>query len=383
MMNWVKIGAVAVGLAALLAACDDEKKVAAERPVPVGVVEIAPRDVEVSTELSGRVEAVRVSEVRPQVSGVLKRRLFAEGGDVRAGQQLYQIDPDRYAASLASAEADLAKANATLKSVQAKAERYADLVKVNAVSRQDYDDAAASLDQARAEVKAAKAALDLAAIDLVYTRVNAPISGRIGKSSVTEGALVTANQTDALATVTQLDPIYVDLTRSSVEMLKLRREIEAGRVDGTAAAAQVTLTLDGDAAPYAHTGTLQFADVTVDRTTGMVTMRAVFPNPGQELLPGMFVRARISQGVRKDALTVPQKAVVRDAAGGAGVWMPDAQGKAALRPVALSHLVGQAWVVESGLSAGDRVIVDGLQSLRPGVAVEPVPVASAPQIANR
>lgn len=382
MTSWRKIGAgAAVCAAVLLAGCDDKPKAAAERPVQVGVTEIVPRDVAVSAQLSGRVAAVRVSEVRPQVSGILKRRLFEEGANVRAGEQLYQIDSDRYAANLASAEADLAKSRANLKSVQAKAERYAALVKVNAVSRQDYDDAVASLDQARAEVKAAAAALDLASIDLIYTRVNAPISGRIGKSSVTEGALVTANQSDALATVTQLDPIYVDLTQSSVEMLKLRREIEAGRVDGKSTAAQVSVTVDGDTVPYPAAGFLQFSDVTVDRTTGMVTVRAVFPNPNHELLPGMFVRARISQGMRRDALTVPQKAVVRDAGGSAGVWMPDAAGKAALRPVQLAQLVEGEWVVESGLKAGDKVIVDGIQNLRPGVAVETVAVPA--QVANR
>lgn len=382
MTSWRKIGTGAtVGVALLLAGCDDKPQPAAERPVQVGVTEIQPRDVAVTTELSGRVTAVRVSEVRPQVSGILKRRLFEEGSTVRAGQQLYQIDSDRYAANLASAEADVAKARANLKSVQAKAERYAALVKINAVSRQDYDDAVASLDQARAEVKTAAASLDLASIDLVYTRVNAPISGRIGKSSVTEGALVTANQSDALAIVTQLDPIYVDLSQSSVEMLKLRREIEAGRVDGKSAAAEVSVTVDGDTAPYPSPGSLQFSDVTVDQSTGMVTVRAVFPNPNHELLPGMFVRARISQGVRRGALTVPQKAVVRDAGGGAVVWMADAAGKAALRPVQLSHLVGPEWIVESGLGAGDKVIVDGIQNLRPGVAVETVAVPA--QIATR
>lgn len=385
MTSWRKIGAGAIGATCvlLLAACDDEPRQAGERPVQVGVVEIAPKDLAVSTDLSGRVAAVRVSEVRPQVSGIVKRRLFEEGSNVKAGEQLYQIDSDRYAANLASAEADLARARANLKSVQARAERYAALVKVNAVSKQDYDDAVASLDQARADVKAGAATLDLASIDLVYTRVNAPISGRIGKSSVTEGALVTANQAEALATVTQLDPIYVDLTRSSVEMLKLRREVEAGRVDGHAAAARVSVTVDGDDAPYPETGILQFSDVTVDQSTGMVTVRAVFPNPRHELLPGMFVRARVAQGVRKDALTVPQQALIRDAAGGAGVWMADAAGKAVMRPVTVSHLVGGAWVVEDGLSAGDRVIVDGLQNLRPGVAVEPVPAEPAAKVANR
>jgi membrane fusion protein (multidrug efflux system) len=376
MKTWQKVGTSAVCALALLSACGGEKPKTAQRPVEVGVVEIHPHDVEVTSELPGRVTAFRVSEVRPQVSGILKRRLFEEGGEVRSGEPLYQIDPDRYAAALAGAEADLAKANATLKSVQAKASRYAELVRINAVSKQDHDDAMAGLDQARADVKAAKAALDLARIDLVYTRVNAPISGRIGKSSVTEGALVTANQAAALTSVTQLDPIYVDLTQSSIDLMQLRREAAAGRLDDAPGHLKVGLTVEGDTQPYPHVGSLQFSDVTVDQTTGTVTVRAIFPNPAQVLLPGMFVRAKVTRGLSKNVLTVPQKAVVRDAAGGANVWVPGENDQAQLRPVAVSRLIGQEWIVEDGLKAGDRVIVDGLQNLRPGVAVAPVPAAA-------
>ncbi len=376
--------AAALAAAFLVAGCGDDKPKTAQRPVEVGVVEMTPHDVGLTSELPGRISAFRVSEVRPQVSGLLKKRLFDEGGDVRAGEQLYQIDPERYAAAKASAEADLARANATLKSVRAKAERYAELVRINAVSRQDYDDVTASLDQAKADVKAAKAALDLARIDLVYTRVNAPISGRIGKSSVTEGALVTANQTAPLATVTQLDPIYVDLTQSSLALVQLRREAEAGRVDSGAGELKVDLTVEGDTRPYPQSGKLQFSDVTVDQTTGTVTLRAIFPNPNHELLPGMFVRATVSRGVSRNVLTVPQKAVVRDAAGGASVWTPGDDNQARLRPVTLSRLVGKDWVVEGGLAAGDRVIVDGLQTLRPGIPVAPVPAAAdASKVASR
>ncbi len=382
------IGLKAAGLVCVLTAlvgCKDGASSAlAPRSVEVGVVEIVPRDVGLTSELPGRVTAYRVSEVRPQVSGILKRRMFEEGGEVRSGQQLYQIDPDRYAAALAGAEAYLAKANATLKSVRAKASRYAELVRINAVSKQDHDDAIASLDQAKAEVKSAKVALDLARIDLVYTRVNAPISGRIGKSSVTEGALVTANQETALATVTQLDPTYVDLTQPSVAMMQLRREVEAGRLDSKSDDLKVTLTVEGDVAPFTHSGTMQFSDITVNQTTGTVTVRAIFPNPKHELLPGMFVRAQVARGVSKNVLTVPQRALIRDASGGANVWVPGKNNQARLRPIAVSRLVGQDWVVEDGLKAGDRVIVDGLQNLRPGVAVAPVPAtAEPPRVALR
>ena len=369
----VLVGAVCVS--AVLGGCDDKQAAAPHQAVPVGVENVAPRDIDVTSELPGRLTAYRLSEVRPQVSGILEKRLFEEGTEVKAGQQLYQIDPARYGASLASTEADLAKANATLKSVQAKASRYFELVKINAVSKQDYDDAVASFDQAKAEVKSAKAALDLAAIDLVYTKVNAPISGRIGKSNVTEGALVTANQETTLTTVTQLDPIYVDLTQSSVALMQLRREIAAGAFDRKAQGLTVSLTVEGDTQPYPLSGILQFSDVTVDQTTGTVTIRAIFPNPNRELLPGMFVRARISQGVSKDALTVPQKALIRDASGDASVWVPGPENRAQLQPIQVTRMVGDRWVVAGGLHAGDKVIVDGIQSLRPGVAVAPVPVA--------
>lgn len=367
----------AVCLLAVLAGCDEKQAAVPHQAAPVGVVEIVPSDVDVTTELPGRITAFRVAEVRPQVSGILKKRLFEEGSEVKAGEQLYQIDPERYGASLASAEADLAKANANLKSVQAKASRYFELVKINAVSKQDYDDAVASFDQAKAEVKSAKAALDLAAIDLVYTKVNAPISGRIGKSNVTEGALVTANQDTTLTTVTQLDPIYVDLTQSSVALMQLRREIAAGTVKGEERGLRVSLTVEGDTQSYPLSGNLQFSDVTVDQTTGTVTLRAIFPNPNRDLLPGMFVRARISQGVSKNILTVPQKALIRDASGGASVWVPGPENRAQLQPIQVSQMLGDRWVVTGGLHAGDKVIVDGLQSLRPGVVVAPVPVASA------
>ena len=365
------------GAAAVLGGCND--KAAAPKPtaVEVGVLTMAPRRVEVVADLQGRTSAYRVAEVRPQVSGILQKRLFTEGAEVKAGERLYQIDPAKYQATLASAEAALAKARANVKAVEAKAARYAELVGINAVSKQDYDDITASLAQNQADVKAAEAAVDLARIDLEYTRVYAPISGRIGKSAVTEGALVTANQATALATVTQLDPIYVDLTQSSDEMARLRREAEAGKVRGGGTrGAEVSLSSPGDGHAYAETGRLQFSDVTVDRTTGSVTIRALFPNPNRELLPGMFVRARVRQGERDNVLVVPQGAVQRTGSQ-ASVWVAGADGKAAVRTVTLGDAVSDGWLVNSGLAAGDRVVVEGLQRMRPGIPVKAVEIAQA------
>ncbi|MBN2751317.1 MAG: efflux RND transporter periplasmic adaptor subunit [Rhodospirillaceae bacterium] len=386
-----KIGLTTAGTVCILATltgCKDEAAgTTAQRPVEVGVIKIEANDLALTTELPGRIVAYRVSDVRPQVSGILKNRLFQEGSEVKAGQQLYQIDPDRYKATLSSAEADLAKAQATLKSARAKAERYSELVRINAVSKQDNDDVVASLDQAKADVKSAKAALDLARIDLVYTKVNAPISGRIGKSNVTEGALVTANQETALSTVTQLDPIYVDLTQSSVDLIKLKRAIASDSRGEQSNHLRVTLNVEGDDQPYGQVGVLQFSDVTVDQSTGTVTVRAIFPNPTFDLLPGMFVRARIEQGTQKGVLTVPQKALVRDAAGGTSVWVPSLEGKAELRTIQVSRIVGNQWVVTAGLHTGDDVIIDGIQNLRPGTAITPVVVqqepSNRPKIASR
>ncbi|MBB6254509.1 efflux RND transporter periplasmic adaptor subunit [Nitrospirillum iridis] len=366
-----------------------EKKQAPPPPGPlsVGVVTVNPQPVTLSTELTGRTSAFRVADVRPQVSGVILKRLFTEGGDVKAGQQLYQIDPAPYEATLASAKATLAQAEATVKSVKAKAERYADLVTVNAISKQDYDDAIASLATDQAAVDSAKASVKTAQINLDYTKVYSPISGRIGRSSVTEGALVTSDQTTALATVQQLDPLYVDITQSSIDLMLMRREITAGHVQGAAAGeAPISLFIDGMGdAPYEQPGRLQFADVTVDQTTGMVTLRAIVPNPKADLLPGLFVRARVEEGVRNDAFLVPQQAVVRGGDGSATVWVVGADNKVSVRPVTTTQAQGDKWVVTGGLSAGDRVVVVGVQRLRPGAevkpdaAAEPKPAAPAAQ----
>ncbi|CCG39838.1 efflux RND transporter periplasmic adaptor subunit [Magnetospirillum molischianum] len=364
----------------MTAGCDDKKQSNAPRPsgpVEVSAITVEPGRVALTTELPGRTTAFRVAEVRPQVNGIILKRLFQEGSEVKAGQQLYQIDPATYQAAVNSAQADLVKARASLKSVEAKASRYEDLVRINAVSRQDYDDAIASLDQAKAQILVAEAAVQTARISLGYTKVFAPISGRIGKSSVTEGALVTANQTTSLSTITQLDPIFVDVSQSSSELLRLRRTIAAGGNAATATA-PVTLTLDGTSQPYDLPGRLEFSDVTVDQSTGAVQVRAVFPNPRHELYPGLFVRARIEQGVKEQSILVPQKSLVRSADGSASVWVVGADNKVAPRPVTVGQAVGDSWIVEQGLASGDQVVTEGLQKIRPGAEVRVAPAKAPP-----
>lgn len=369
---------LAASLVLALAACDGKQSGGGAPPPPeVSVVAIEPQRVAVITELPGRTVAYRVAEVRPQVGGIVQKRLFQEGMEVKAGQQLYQIDPATYQAAVASANADLVKAQANLKSIQAKAARYADLVQINAVSRQDYDDVVAGLDQAKAQIMVAQAAVSTARINLDYTKVYAPISGRIGKSGVTEGALVTAGQPTALATITQLDPIHVDVSQSSSELMRLRQAMAAGQIQQDAAgAAPVSLTVDGAGKPYEQQGSLQFSEVTVDQSTGTVLLRAVFPNPKQELYPGLFVRARIEQGVREQALLVPQRAVVRTPDGGAMVWVVGADNKVNPRPIELGATVGDKSLVQKGLASGDQVVVEGLQKVRPGAEVKAVPVGA-------
>lgn len=368
--------------AGMISACDDNKQAQAPAgppPVEVTVLTLAPKTVPLVTELPGRTSAYRMAEIRPQVSGIVQKRLFEEGSQVKAGQQLYQIDPATYLAALQSAQADLVKARASLKSVEAKAERYADLVKINAVSKQEYDDIVASLDQAKAAILVAQAAVDTARINVGYTKVYAPIDGVIGKSSVTEGALVTANQTTALATVTQLDPIYVDVSQSSSELMRLRQAMAAGQVQkGQGDQAPVTLTLDGSTQAYAHTGQLKFADVTVDPSTGAVQIRAVFPNPDRLLYPGLFVRARVEQGARDNAVLVPQRALVRNADGSAAVWVVGDDNKVAPRPVVTKQVVGDSWLIDQGVAGGERIVVEGLQKIKPGAEVKPVEAGAAP-----
>ncbi len=361
----------------LLSACGQDKQggpPAAGEP-EVTVVTMTPRTITLTTELPGRTSAHLVSEVRPQVGGIIQKRLFEEGGEVRAGEVLYQIDPSTYQAAYANAKAALAKAEANALPARLKGERFGNLAQVRAVSQQDNDDAQAARKQAEAEVVAAKAALETARINLSYTRLVAPISGRIGKSSVTSGALVTASQPTPLATIQQIDPIYVDVTQSSSEVMRLKHELQAGRLrkshDG---GARVSLSME-DGAPYGLEGTLQFADITVDQSTGTVTLRAVFPNPGRDLLPGLYVRAVLSEGMDDAALLVSQSAVSRDSKGNALVMVVKPDGVVESRPIEVSRALGDSWLVRSGLAAGERVIIDGLQMVRPGVKVKAVEAA--------
>jgi membrane fusion protein (multidrug efflux system) len=369
-----------VACALVVAACGGGAKQAAGVPPPpsVGVVTVQPEAVPMVAELPGRTTPYAIAEVRPQVTGIIAKRAFAEGSEVKAGALLYQIAPATYASALESAKASLARADANREAAQVRAARHADLVKIDAVSKQANDDAQAGLKQAAAEVAAARAAADKAGIDLEFTRVSAPISGRIGRSTVTAGALVTANQATALATIQQLDPIYVDLTQSSTELLRLRRDLEAGRLQRLRdATVPVRLALE-DGSVYSGEGKLAFSEVTVDPGTGSVTLRAVFPNPRGELLPGMYVRARLTQGVRKDAIVVPHAAVAHDPRGKAIVMIVNAENKVEARSVELAESLGDSWVVSQGLAAGDRVIVEGLQKIRPGMAVQAQPAGAAP-----
>lgn len=350
----------------------------AQAPPEVGVITIQPGRVALTTELSGRTVSQLNAEVRPQVGGIIRKRLFTEGSDVKAGQLLYQIDPATYEAAHASAKAAQARAEANLFALRLKAGRYQDLVKIKAVSQQDNDDVQASLKQAEADVAATIAALDIARINLAYTRVVAPISGRIGRSTVSDGALVTASQPTALATIQQLGSMYVDVTQSSAEMLKLRQNLASGMMKkGTAAAAKVKLLLE-DGSTYPLPGVMKFSEVTVDQSTGSITLRALFPNPKLALLPGMFVRAVVEEGVSEQAILVPQRGVTRNPKGDALVLTVGAEEKVEPRSIKVDRTVGDSWLVSDGLKAGDRVILEGLQKARPGTAVKAVPFGSKP-----
>lgn len=343
----------------------------------VTVVTLKPKAVTLTRELPGRTSAFLVAEVRPQVDGIVKQRLYTEGSVVKAGQPLYQLDDAAYRADHASAEAALARARATLGTARVNAKRSAELVAINAVSRQEDENATAALKQAEADVAAAEAAVQRAAVTLGYTRITAPIGGRIGKSSVTQGALVTAKQEAPLATVQQLDPIFVDLTQSSAELLSLRKALLAGQAE-SAENLPVTILLE-DGTRYAHAGKLAFVDVTVDPTTGSYLLRVVVPNPEHVLLPGMYVRALVGRSVRQDALLVPQRGVTRDPKGHTTAMVVGADGKVEPRAVEVSQAVGDQWLVEGGLVAGDRVIVAGLQKIRPGAPVAPTEAGAEPE----
>lgn len=346
-------------------------------PPEVGIVVVKPEKVSLTTELSGRTVSQQIAEVRPQVGGIIRKRLFTEGSDVKAEQVLYQIDPATYQAAFASAKAAETRSEANLTPARLKEERYRDLVKIKAVSQQDYDDAHAVFKQAEADVASTKAAVETARINLAYTRITAPISGRIGRSTVTDGALVTASQSAALATIQQLGSMYVDVTQSTADLLKLKQNLANGVLKSGSAQARVKLLLE-DGSPYPLTGTLKFSEVTVDQSTGSVTLRAVFPNPKQTLLPGMFVRAILEEGVSEQAILIPQRGVTRNPKGDGMVMVVGAEDKVEPRQIKVVRTVGDNWLVSEGLKAGDRVILEGLQKARPGTAVKAVPFGSAP-----
>ena len=363
------------------AGCKDNPKNAQASTAPraeVSFIEVATAPVEQHREVPGRTTPFRVAEVRARVNGIVLKRLFEEGADVKEGQPLFRIDALPYQAALDSATATLARAQANAETLGQQAERYGALIGRGAVSKQEYDNAAGAQKVATAEVAAAKAAVQTARINLGYTNVTSPIAGRIGRAAVTEGAYVQQAQATLMATVQQLDPIYVDLTQSSVEVRQLQRQLETGEIVRSGEGAKVTLMLE-DQSVYPESGTLQFSDASVDPSTGSITLRALFPNPKKELLPGMFVRARLEVGTTPDALLVPQSALRRDPQGEASVFVIGAEDKVELRPVEAPQVVGNQWRVTKGLRVGERVIVEGLQKVRPGSPVTAVPAAPKPQ----
>ncbi|MGC0589776.1 multidrug efflux RND transporter periplasmic adaptor subunit AcrA [Salmonella enterica] len=353
-----------------LTGCDDKQDQQGGQQMPeVGVVTLKTEPLQITTELPGRTVAYRIAEVRPQVSGIILKRNFVEGSDIEAGVSLYQIDPATYQATYDSAKGDLAKAQAAANIAELTVKRYQKLLGTQYISKQEYDQALAGAQQATAAVVAAKAAVETARINLAYTKVTSPISGRIGKSSVTEGALVQNGQASALATVQQLDPIYVDVTQSSNDFLRLKQELANGSLKQENGKAKVDL-VTSDGIKFPQSGTLEFSDVTVDQTTGSITLRAIFPNPDHTLLPGMFVRARLQEGTKPTALLVPQQGVTRTPRGDATVLVVGADNKVETRQIVASQAIGDKWLVTDGLKAGDRVVVSGLQKVRPGAQVK-------------
>lgn len=374
MLSLSRFGAVfALGIMGLaLSACDTKTAPAAAAPaaVEVGVVTLSAADVPLQVDLPGRTAAYRKAEVRPQVTGIIQKRLFDEGAEIKAGTPLYQIDPATYQAAHNSAKAELARADANLVAAAARESRYKNLSTMKAISQQDYDDAQATLGQAKAGVAAAKAAVESALINLKYTKVLAPIDGVISKSSVTEGALVSAGQVDVLASIMQLDPIYVDVSQSVEELLQLRREMLKGDV-AKAESAKVRLLLD-DGSVYEHEGSLQFSEVGVNESTGTVVLRAQFPNPDRLLLPGMFVRAQLDEGVRTNSLLAPQRGITRDRTGNATAMVINKESVVEQRQLKTGRAVGDQWLVLEGLAVGDQVIIEGLQKVKPGAPAKAV-----------
>jgi len=361
-----------------------EKKSAAAGPPPpppeVSVLTLQTQRAALTTNLPGRVAAHLTAEVRPQVGGIIQDRLFTEGADVKAGDVLYQIDPASYQAAYNAATAALAKSEASVTPLRLKAERYKELLASEAVSKQDYDDASAAEKLATADIELVKATLETAHINLAYTKVTAPISGRIGRSAVTNGALVTANQATPLAIIQELNPVYVDVTQSSNEMLRLRKSLESGQLTSDAGEAKVKLLLD-DGSQYPEPGTLKFSEAFVDPSTGSVTLRTLFPNPKLLLLPGMFVQTVLEEGVKDQAILVPQRGVSRNPAGNATVMVVGADDKVEARVIKANRTVGDNWLVTDGLKVGERVILEGIQKARPGTQVKAVPFVAKPEAA--
>ncbi len=376
---WLRVALLALPLGTLaVAGCGRKTGGPPQGPgaMPVTVVTLKAETVALTRELPGRANAFLVAEVRPQVSGIVKQRLFKEGAWVEAGQPLYQLDDATYRADYGVAKAALARADAAADAARLRAKRSAELVKTGLVSAQDNDNNVAALHQAEADVESARAALTAAGVVLEHARIIAPIAGRIGKSSVTEGALVTADQDAPLATIQKLDPMYVDLTQPSAEFLQLRKDVAAGKLqDGKSMPVAILLE---DGTRYAHDGTLEFSDITVDPTTGSYLLRVQVPNPEHTLLPGMYVRAVIASGVRTNGLLAPQQGIARDPRGSATALVVGPDGKVAQRAVQVSRAIGDKWLVDSGLAAGDRVIVEGLQKIQPGMPVQATEAGTAP-----
>lgn len=356
-------------LSACQPAAEEQQQPPSGRPAPaVSVVELVEQSVTLKTELPARVTAVRRAEVRPQINGIIEKRLFREGAMVEAGEQLYQIEPEIYDADLQTAQASLKRAQANLTSTEAREARFRKLLDDNAISQQEYDDALAAFEQAQAEVAVSKAEVAMAEINLKYTRVNAPIAGRIGQSYFTEGALVSAQQEASMATIHQLDPMYVDIPQATKVLLNLRQQVMAGKLSEDDNP-EVHLKLE-DGSKYPLAGKLQFTEVDVNENTGSVVMRAEFDNPDRMLLPGMYVRAEIIEGRKDDALLVPQKAVTFDREGNATLFIVNGDNQVEERKLSVRRAIGQNWLLKNGLNAGDRVVVEGLQNIADGIKVQ-------------
>jgi len=372
-LKW-SVALVALSAGLLLGGCNNNEQSEPPRPAPeVAVITVQPQKIVLTTELPGRTSAFRVANIRPQVNGLIQKRLFVEGSNVKAGDLMYQIDPAPYQAAYDQAKAAVAMAEANLPALRSRVDRFKELLAIHAVGQQDYDDADASLRHMEAQLAASKAAMESARINLSYTPIKAPISGRVGRSNVTAGALVTAYQPVPLATIQQFDPIYVDVSQSTAELLRLKRRIEDGRLDQNGASQKKVKLILENGTEYPLEGTLQFRDVTVNPTTGSVILRAVFSNPEDVLLPGMFVRAVVQEGVNNQAILIPQQGVSRDHKGNPLAMIVNGQSKVEQCMLTIDRAIGNKWFVPTGLAPGDRVIVEGMQRVRPGVAVKIVP----------